>query len=83
MIVKIKSKKYHSNKILANWKKEGTLENEKVILNKVPKKCINCNSENISYWDETDEEIIFQCIKCKRYYPIPFNQDNTRFYFTF
>lgn len=83
MIHKIKAKGYNLNKILSNWEKEGTLEHKKAILDKIPKSCIGCNSEDIYYWDETDEEIIFQCKNCKRYYSFPFDEDKLHFYFAF
>ncbi len=68
---------------MSKWEKEGTLEQKKAILDKIPKKCINCKSENISYWDETDEEIIFECKDCKAFLPIPYDTNKLRFYFMF
>lgn len=35
------------------------------ILDEIPKKCKECNSEKIEYGDETEEEIIFRCLNCK------------------
>ena len=83
MRVRIKSKSRHFNEILANWEREGTLEFKRGIIEKIPEHCINCNSGNIEYWDETDEEIIFQCKGCKRFYPFPFHKDKLNFYFAF
>ncbi|MBA7635064.1 hypothetical protein ES703_42664 [subsurface metagenome] len=34
-------------------------------LQEKPKKCMHCNGEHIAYWDETDEELVFQCQDCK------------------
>jgi hypothetical protein len=81
--IKIRSKSRDLNKIISNWERDGTLELKKDILNKLPDNCINCGSRNIYYWDETDEEIIFQCENCKRFYPFPFNKDKLNFYFAF
>ena len=44
-----------------NLKKQITKLSRQEALQKKPKKCWNCKNENIEYWDETDEEIIFQC----------------------
>lgn len=78
---KIKAKLYDLNKILSNWEKEGTLDIKKKILERIPKNCIRCNSENIDYWGETDEEIVFQCVDCKAFNPIPFDPSKLHFYF--
>ena len=50
-------------------------------IQKKRKTCWNCNSENIKYWDETDEEIIFQCQDCKGFHPIQFDTSKLKFYF--
>ncbi len=76
------SKGFDLKKIISNWEKEGTLEQKRQALEKIPKKCIKCRSENIEYWDETDEEIIFQCKNCSQYITIPYKKDKLRFYFT-
>ncbi len=68
--------------IISSWEKDGTLERKKQALDKIPKFCTTCESENIEYWDETDEEIIFQCKKCKSFITIPFRNDKMGFYFT-
>ncbi len=47
----------------------------------VPKKCYVCNSEEINFWDETNEEKIYKCQNCKRFTAIPFTVDKIRFYF--
>ena len=52
----------------------------KEALERKPKTCYNCNSEKLMYWDETDEEIIFQCANCKKYYPIAFDPDKLKLY---
>lgn len=83
MYNRIKSKKSNLNKLLSHWEKEGTLEKKKAILQKAPKKCIECDFEGIHYWGETEEEIIFRCRNCKRYYAFPFDQNELRFYFAF
>ena len=52
-------------------------------LEEKPKKCWNCESENIEYWDETEEEIIFQCQECKGFHPIQFDKSKLKMYFFF
>ena len=47
----------------------------------VPKKCYICNSEEIRFWDETNEEKIYKCQNCKHFTAIPFTVDKIRFYF--
>lgn len=83
MNLEIKAKGYSLDKILSNWKKEGTIDQKKVILDRIPNICIDCNSESIEYWDETDEEIIFQCQSCKKFYPILFDPDKLKIYLFF
>ncbi len=75
------SKGFDLKKLISDWEKEGTLEQKKQVLDKIPKVCVECKCEIIEYWSETEEEIVFQCINCRRYYSIPFNQDDMRFYF--
>ena len=74
------SKGFDLNKIVSNWESEGTLEYKKRVLNRIPERCIKCHSNEINYWDETDEEIIFQCGICKRCYPIPFDPNKLKIY---
>ena len=69
-------------KLISGWEKDGTLEEKREVLDKIPKQCVDCNSKNIKYWDETDEEIILQCRICKRFITIPFRNDKLRFYFS-
>jgi len=69
--------------IISSWEKEGALELKRQALDKLPKVCVECKCENIEYWSETEEEIVFQCRNCRRYYSIPFVQDDLRFYFTY
>ena len=52
-------------------------------LKKRPKACENCNGKHVKYWDETDEEVVFQCADCGRYYPVPFDTSKLHFYFAF
>jgi len=47
----------------------------------VPKKCDVCNSEEIRFWDETNEEKIYKCQNCNHFIAIPFTIDKIRFYF--
>lgn len=75
------SKGFDLESIVSSWEKEGTLERKKQALDKIPKFCIKCNSENIEYWDETDEELIFRCSKCKTFITIPYEKDKLRLYF--
>lgn len=75
------SKGHDLKKIISNWEKEGTLEQKIEALEKIPEKCLYCNNGTIGYWDETDEEIIFQCKVCKAFITIPFRKDKLRFYF--
>ncbi|MFX1258216.1 MAG: hypothetical protein ACFFAN_10175 [Promethearchaeota archaeon] len=48
----------------------------KNILEKVPKVCELCSGKRIEYWDQTQEQIIFRCIDCGIYYPIPTDKSN-------
>ncbi|KKM97993.1 hypothetical protein LCGC14_1162410 [marine sediment metagenome] len=47
-----------------------------------PKECEDCNGE-VKYWDETEEEIVFQCTGCKRYYSIPLDPNKLTIYFSY
>jgi len=76
------SKGFDLKQLKSIWEKEGTLEQKKQALDKIPKLCIECNSENIEYWDETEEEIIFRCKMCKIFITTPYKKDKLRFYFT-
>lgn len=55
----------------------------KEILELVPKECELCNSERIEYWDQSGEKLIFRCIDCGAYYPIPINVKNLQMDFPF
>ncbi len=77
------SKGYDLKKLISNWKREGTLEEKSQVLSKIPKECIDCKNEKFEFWGETEEEIVFRCIKCRRYYSIPFKSEDLRFYFTY
>ncbi|MHA1988185.1 MAG: hypothetical protein ACW98D_16240 [Promethearchaeota archaeon] len=79
----IKSRGFDLKSIISSWEKNGTLEEKKQVLDKVPKVCVDCKCQNIEYWGETEEEIVFRCRNCKKYYSIPFNQDPIRFYFSY
>lgn len=57
------------------------LEIKEKKLDAVLKKCYICNSEEIRFWDETNEEKIYKCQKCEHFIAIPFNVDKIRFYF--
>ncbi len=46
-----------------------------------PGNCPECNGE-VKYWDETKEEIIFQCIKCTKHYTIPYDPMSKTIYFS-
>ncbi|MFX1456948.1 MAG: hypothetical protein ACFFDB_16350 [Promethearchaeota archaeon] len=76
------SKDSNVNNLISSWEKEGTFEKKKKVLERVPRNCLRCGSVVIEYWDETDEEIIFQCNNCKRFITIPYKQDDLKFYFT-
>ena len=58
-----------------------TLLTRQEALQEKPEKCMHCNGEDIAYWDETDEEIVFQFQNCRAFIPIPFDTDKLRFYF--
>lgn len=77
------SKGFDLKKLISDWEKEGTLKQKKRALDKVPNICVDCRSEKIEYWGETEEEIVFLCKECKRYYSFPFNQEDIRFYFSY
>ena len=68
---------------MKKFDKEATMLKGELISDKVPKKCQQCGSEKINYWDETDEEIIFKCLDCLHFYPVPFNTDKLHSYFNF
>lgn len=76
------SKGYDQKKIPPGSEKKGVIVQNKKILDKKFDNCINCNNNEIEYWDETDEEAIFQCKKCKSFITIPFRKNKIRFYFT-
>lgn len=77
------SKGFDLKRIISSWEKDGTLEKKRQALDKIPMACDKCKCEIIEYWSETEEEIVFRCNYCRRYYSIPFDQDHIRFYFTY
>ena len=70
-------------KIISNWERQGTLKQKEPALNRIPNECVKCNNNGFNFWGETDEELVFRCKKCGRYYSIPFKQDTIRFYFSY
>ncbi len=50
------------------------------VLKEKPQICSECNSNTIKFLDETDEEIVFECQQCGKYYPIPFDRSHPHFY---
>ncbi|MFX1476843.1 MAG: hypothetical protein ACFFCI_01810 [Promethearchaeota archaeon] len=71
------------NMIISNWERKGTLEHKKQVLERFPQICIYCNNEKINYQNETNEEIIFQCDRCKKFFPMPFNPKELKLYYFF
>ena len=53
------------------------LSREEVMKEK-PQDCWFCQSDQVKYWDETDEEVIFKCQECGRYMPLSFDKNPTR-----
>ena len=47
-----------------------------------PELCVDCKG-SVKQWDETDDEIVFQCVDCKRFYSIPFDPMKLNFYFSY
>ncbi len=76
------SKGIDLKKVLSDLENKGVLKQIKRILDEISGSCIRCNSDEIVYWDETDEEIIFRCKICKSFLTIPYRKDKLRFYFT-
>ena len=70
----------HSKK---NHKEMMMIKNLTPKFKKISEYCDGCKSQNVKYWDETDEEIIFKCLDCNRFITIPFKNDKLRFYFSF
>ncbi len=68
---------------MKNLENKVKIKKNILIPEKIPTMCQRCGSENIDYWDETDEDIIFKCLNCKQFIPIPFNMDKLHFYFNF
>jgi len=77
------SKVTNKHMIMKNFENKVKIKKNIVISENMPTVCQRCGSENIDYWDETDEEIIFRCLNCKQYIPIPFDIDDLRLYFSF
>ncbi len=53
-------------------------------MGRAPKLCVDCEKE-VRYWDETDDEVIFQCVNatCKRFYTIALDPNKLAFYFSY
>ncbi|HEC37318.1 hypothetical protein LCGC14_1757110 [marine sediment metagenome] len=53
-------------------------------MERAPKLCEGCGGE-VEYWDETNEEVIFQCVSvtCKRFYTIALDPNKITFYFSY
>ena len=53
-------------------------------MERAPELCVDCGKE-IRYWDETDEEVIFQCVNatCKRFYTIALDPNKLAIYFSY
>ena len=51
------------------------------VYNLVSDSCSDCNGE-VKYWDETDEEIIYQCTRCNKFYTIPYDPQSKTIYFS-
>ena len=75
------SKGYDLKNSASDLEKKEVNKQDTRNLNEFPESCINCHSQDIEYWDETDEEIIFQCKVCKKFITIPFRRNKLRFYF--
>lgn len=82
-ILKIKSKIKTEKKNLTKSEQEKLMEKNSNILDEIPKKCKECNSEKIEYWDETEEEIIFRCLKCKIFYTFSLNREKLSIFFKY
>ena len=80
MFLKIKSKIIREKTIIKNAENK-MLEIKEKKLDVIPKNCYICNSEEIKFWDETNEEKIYICLSCKHFIAIPFDVDKIRFYF--
>ena len=80
MFLKIKSKIIREKRIIKNSENK-MLEIKEKKLDVIPKNCYICNSEEIKFWDETNEEKIYMCLSCKHFIAIPFDVDKIRFYF--
>ncbi|MHA2340084.1 MAG: hypothetical protein ACXACX_22520 [Candidatus Hodarchaeales archaeon] len=68
-------------KLSSSIGKKNSLEKVKGIANNGPDSCPRCKGEKFSYWDETDEEIIFRCKSCKAFAPLAYKRDKLKFYF--
>ena len=51
------------------------------VLKCAPEYCLECNGE-VKFWGETEEEIIFQCVKCTKHYTIPYDPKSETIYFS-
>lgn len=75
------SKGYNLKNSASDQKKKEESKGTKNNLDESCEFCIKCKSQNVRYWDETDEEIIFQCNACKSFISIPFSRHKLKFYF--
>ena len=53
------------------------------LLEKVPKECEHCESIRINFWEELEDKLVFRCIDCGTYYPIPIDLRNLRIDYSF
>ncbi len=65
------------------FKNENLIENANFELLKNHNNCLQCKSERVKYWDETEAEIIYKCLDCSHFYTIPLNKDKLNIYFSF
>ncbi|MHA2127930.1 MAG: hypothetical protein ACW99E_21715 [Promethearchaeota archaeon] len=75
------SEGYDLKKLSSSLGKKDSLEKVKGIANNGPDSCPICKGEKFIYWDETDEEIIFQCKFCKTFASVAYKRDKLKFYF--
>ena len=66
--------------MLENTKKPVLTKAE--VLECGPEFCVDCDGK-VEYWGETEEEVIFECVKCKRKYTIPLDPNKLAFYFSY
>ena len=53
------------------------------IFKEKPERCDKCGGQCVEYWGETEQEIVFQCQECKKFFSLPFDSSRLHFYFTF